>query len=143
MKNNSNKIKGIKVMQNSGGKAVASNGIPQGDVIEMVTFGFPGIRDDHPWFPRDGKLAVLVVGDTMSPVLQHGDIALIDKNAEYKNGDIVIAIFGDGTHTIKRYRGLKDKSIELYPENKSYDSKIILVSALRAIYKVVQSQKNL
>jgi phage repressor protein C with HTH and peptisase S24 domain len=90
----------------------------------------------------NGKSAILVNGDSMSPELTHGEIALIDKNAEYKNGDIVTAIFGDGTHTIKRYRKLKNELIELYPENKSYDSKVIKDSDVSSIYKVVQSIRN-
>ena len=143
MKNKNKKIKEEKVLQNSDGKEDVSNHILQGDFVEMVTLGFPRVRDVHPWFPWDGKLAALVMGDTMCPVLQPGDIAIIDKHAEYQNGNIVIAIFEDGTHTIKRYRQLKDEFIELYPENKSYESKIIPVSALRAIYKVVQSMRSL
>ena len=96
----------------------------------------------HDYPAGNGKSAILVNGDSMSPLLIHGEIALIDKNAEYKNGDIVAAIFGDGTHTIKRYRKLKNELIELYPESKSYDSKIAPASDVGAIYKVVQSIRN-
>ena len=73
------------------------------------------------------ELAVFVDGDSMSPVLQHLDIALIDKYATYQNGDIVIAIFENGAYIIKRYR----------------KSMITESSNIRFIYRVVQSLRNL
>lgn len=102
-----------------------SNGIFQGNIVET-----------------DGELAILMEGDSMSPVLQHGDIVLIDKNVEVQEGDIVMAIFENETRMIKRYRQLPNFLVELYPENKFFQRTITERSKLRAIYKVVQSQRE-
>jgi SOS-response transcriptional repressor LexA len=114
-------------------RAGTPNGIHEGDIIDNITFNYPS---------KDGVLAVLVEGESMADELHHGDIVLIDKYADVQNGNIVIAIFENETHTIKRYRELKEDLIELYPNNKSFQTLITERSKLRAIYKVVRSLSN-
>ena len=114
-------------------RAGIPNGIHEGDIIDNITFNYPS---------KDGVLAVLVEGESMADELHHGDIVLIDKYADVQNGNIVVAIFENETHTIKRYRMLTEDLVELYPENKSVQPIITERSKLRAIYKVVRSLRN-
>ncbi len=63
---------------------------------------------------------VKVSGESMIDAnLQDGDILIVDKSINAKNGNIVIAVI-DGEFTVKRLGINKDGSIDLIPENKKF-----------------------
>ena len=128
-------------------KKIIYNSFP---VVTVVRAGQPnGVREDDVLYyaefnytKREGVVAVLVEGDSMEPELKHGDIVLIDKYADPISDNIVVAVFENNEHTIKKYRVLTEDLIELLPANKNYQSLIVKKSKLSAIYKVVRSLRS-
>lgn len=60
--------------------------------------------------------ALKVKGDSMSPVLVEDDIVVVKKQADFENGDIVVAIINGDEATIKKGKK-SDSSILLQPIN--------------------------
>jgi SOS-response transcriptional repressor LexA len=124
-----------------------SNSFP---VVSIVRAGQPnGVREDEILYyadfnyaKREGVIAVMIEGDSMEPEFKHGDLVLADKFIEPLNGDIVIAVFNNNEHTIKKFRNLMDEYIELIPVNKNYQNQIVHKSKVSAIYTVVRSYRN-
>ncbi|PAF46146.1 hypothetical protein BKH46_08860 [Helicobacter sp. 12S02634-8] len=69
------------------------------------------------------KLDVIRVdGVSMEPYIENGDFAFIDREANPKNGDIVLAVFDDNLY-IKQYESNpSDNSIRLISKNDKYAS---------------------
>lgn len=97
--------------------------------LESVSAGFPSPADDY----LEGKLdlndylimnpsatfLVRVTGDSMTNSGIHsGDLLIVDRSLEPKDGNIVIAVI-DGELTVKRLRFIKNK-LTLVPENPKY-----------------------
>lgn len=97
--------------------------------MESVSAGFPSPADDY----IDNKLDlnefliknpsatffVRVTGDSMvNAGIYSGDILVVDRSIEAKNGYVVIAVI-DGELLVKRLRQTK-KKIFLYPENSNF-----------------------
>ena len=69
--------------------------------------------------------ALNVVGDSMEPTLQNGEVLLFDtKNIEIKKGGIFIVATNAGLF-VKRISQKLDGSIELISDNKNYNSEIL------------------
>ena len=62
-----------------------------------------------------------VEGDSMVPLMQDGDLALIDKKAGQPNGCIVLASVNN-KYCFKQLYRFPDGSIELRPENAEHES---------------------
>ncbi len=97
--------------------------------LESVSAGFPSPADDYLQTKLDlnellvknysSTFFVRVVGDSMKDVgVFTGDILVVDRSLEAKDGNIVIAII-DGELTVKRLNRTKNK-IFLLPENNDY-----------------------
>lgn len=97
--------------------------------LESVSAGFPSPADDY----LEGKLdlndylimnpaatfLVRVTGDSMTNSgIYSGDLLIVDRSLEPKDGNIVIAVI-DGELTVKRLRYVKNK-LSLLPENPKY-----------------------
>ncbi len=97
--------------------------------LESVSAGFPSPADDY----LEGKLdlndylimnpsatfLVRVTGDSMTySGIHSGDLLIVDRSLEPKDGNIVIAVI-DGELTVKRLRYVKNK-LSLIPENPKY-----------------------
>ena len=97
--------------------------------LESVSAGFPSPADDY----LEGRLDlndhlirnpsatffVRVTGDSMVDAgIYSGDILVVDRSLEAKDGNIVIAVI-DGELTVKRLQRAKNK-IYLLPENANY-----------------------
>jgi len=75
---------------------------------------------DPDFFGSGTKFAVRVRGDSMTGVGIHdGDLAVIRKQPDAENGQIVAALVG-GEVTLKRIKKRADGGIELHPENSAY-----------------------
>lgn len=93
--------------------------IPAGDpkAIEQYVEGFE-VTDDY-----RVDYALKVHGDSMiNAGIFNGSIVYVQKDADYNNGDIVIAVVNEFNATIKRYYRYGDK-IVLKPENPSMKEK--------------------
>lgn len=72
----------------------------------------------------DDIYALTVEGDSMiDEGILDGDVVVIDKKAEVKNGDIVVALIDKEEATLKKLRKRGD-SIALEPANKNYKTQI-------------------
>lgn len=72
----------------------------------------------------DDSYALTVEGDSMiDEGILDGDVVVIDKKAEVKNGDIVVALIDKEEATLKKLRKRGD-SIALEPANKNYKTQI-------------------
>lgn len=98
--------------------------------LESVSAGFPSPADDYMQAKLDlnellvknysATFFVRVVGDSMKDVgIFTGDMLVVDRSLEAKDGNIVIAVI-DGELTVKRLSRIKNK-IYLLPENKDYE----------------------
>lgn len=75
---------------------------------------------------NSNMIAVRAVGNSMNDSgIENGDYVLIEKNAEVKSGDKVVAII-DGMATLKRFE-TKENFVILWPESKDEKYKPIVV----------------
>jgi DNA polymerase V len=98
--------------------------------LEAVHAGFPSVAqdyfisdfsfDEHVITHPDTSFVVRVAGDSMIGAgIYDGDLIIVDRRLEAKDGDIVIAII-DNELTIKRLRVRKNLPPLLIPENPRY-----------------------
>lgn len=94
-----------------------------------VAAGFPSPADDY----IEGKIDlnrelidhplstfyVRVQGDSMETTICQGDLLVIDRMPETRDGDIVVAWY-EGDFCVKRLRVLDDGSVWLFSDNVSY-----------------------
>lgn len=99
-----------------------------------VPAGFPSPADDHveTAFDLSAELIddeestsfVRVAGDSMTEAgIHHGDILVVDRSVEPKDGSVVVAAF-DGELTVKRYE-VRSGYPYLMPEADGYDPILI------------------
>jgi DNA polymerase V len=62
---------------------------------------------------------IRVSGDSMSPLIQEGALLIVDRMAETRDGDIVVARIGDEL-CVKRFHIEQDGRIWLFSENDIY-----------------------
>lgn len=90
--------------------------------------GFPSPADDHVTAALDLNDLVLrnppatffvrASGDSMAPLVDDGDLCVVDRSVEAQPGDLVIAEV-DGAFTLKRY-AVRGGRRMLVPENDTY-----------------------
>lgn len=69
-------------------------------------------------FVGKDRFALQIKGDSMIDIgILDGDIVVIEPRAAAQFGDIVVALIDDQEATLKRFKRLKDGSVELSPEN--------------------------
>ena len=62
---------------------------------------------------------IRVIGDSMEPLIDSGELLVVDRMIEPSNRDIVVARLGDDL-CVKRLRVLPDKTAYLFSENPNY-----------------------
>jgi len=77
----------------------------------------------------------------MQPVLEDGDLVLIDANLIPKIDDIVAVRFTDGDQVIKRFKESSKNEIHLISENKIYDPLVINRNKIDLLAPIVQLQR--
>ena len=118
---------------------VPASGFRGGDV-EIIDY-LPTPREMLRGVPQNRVAWVKVVGDSMKPKVERGDLVLVADGTytEIKNGDLVIAVL-DGETTLKRFYD-KGEFIFLQPENEKYEPIIIKKEKLKEkplhLYKVL------
>ena len=113
-------------------------GWSQLQVLGRIAAGAPIETIEHPdpldlgsWLPDDRDVYALHVrGDSMiEDAIQDGDVVLVERRAEVKDGEIVVAVLPDETATLKRlYREPSDAGaarIRLQPANATMDPIIL------------------
>ena len=69
-------------------------------------------------FVGKDRFALQIKGDSMIDIgILDGDIVVIEPRDAAQFGDIVVALIDDQEATLKRFKRLKDGSVELSPEN--------------------------
>lgn len=70
-------------------------------------------------FVGKDRYALQIKGDSMIDIgILDGDIVIIEPRNTAEFGDVIVALIDDQEATLKRYKRLKDGSVELSPENK-------------------------
>ena len=64
---------------------------------------------------------LVVKGDSMSPYIREGDLALVHLQSDLKSGDLGVVIYGDGEATLKKYYH-SDGVVTLFPFNNAYET---------------------
>lgn len=78
---------------------------------------------DYDKDPRGHVFACRIKGDSMSPRIQNGDIIIVDQEADFEDGDIVLVTVNGNDGTCKRFKKYSD-SIALLSLNPSYEPMI-------------------
>lgn len=68
----------------------------------------------------DGRYWLVVEGDSMEPLIYHGDLVLIHEQDWAEHGKIVVA-WVDGEHTVKEFRVARHGRAFLHPLNPAYE----------------------
>lgn len=79
----------------------------------------PEALDVQEILPSDGEhYALRVRGDSMvEDAICDGDLVIVRRTASARNGQVVVAIVGEGDATLKRYYKLPDGKVRLEPAN--------------------------
>jgi repressor LexA len=126
-------------------------------VINKVTAGYPadfndldypvGVADDYvrcPDLHDPNSFAVRVVGDSMEPKFQEGDIVVFSPAAEVHNGDDCFVRFTmPHETTFKRIFFESDNKIRLQPRNEKYSPMIIDGKRIDGLYRAVIKYEKL
>ena len=113
------------IPHSSGGKIKVWGDVAAGIPIEQIDNFDPD--DSASWeeidtrTARNGEyFALRIKGDSMSPVIMDGDIAIVRHQSDCENGDIAIVAVNGDTATCKRVR-FTDAGIMLIPLNTAYE----------------------
>lgn len=126
-------------------------------IINKVAAGYPaefndldypvGVADDYvrcPDLHDPNAFAVRVVGDSMEPKFEEGDIVVFSPSAEVKNGDDCFVRFQmPHETTFKRVFFEKEDEIRLQPRNESYSPVIVEGKRINGLYRAVMRYERL
>lgn len=126
-------------------------------VINKVAAGYPedfndldypvGIADDYvrcPDIHDPNAFAVRVVGDSMEPKFQEGDIVIFSPAAEVHNGDDCFIRFAEPHETaFKRVFFEPDNKVRLQPRNENYSPLIVDGKRINGLYRAVIKYEKL
>lgn len=113
-------------------------------VLGLISAGRPLLSDEHlehiyriPVKEGIGRFFLKIHGDSMTGAgFNDGEMVLVDKNSNVRNGDIIVAII-NGESTVKRFIQQGDEAF-LKPENPDYEPiKIEKESDFTVLGKVV------
>jgi len=126
-------------------------------VINKVAAGYPadfddldypvGIADDYvrcPDIHDPNAFGVRVVGDSMQPKFQEGDIVVFSPAVEVHNGDDCFIRFAEPHETaFKRVFFEPDNKVRLQPRNENYSPLIIDGKRINGLYRAVIKYEKL
>lgn len=144
----------VKADQNCVKMATAGRLVP---VINKVTAGYPVDYDDMDYPPGSADdyvrcpdlhdpnaFAVRVVGDSMEPKYQEGDIIIFSPNSQVNNGDDCFVRLTDPHETtFKQVFFESDGQIRLQPRNHIYPPLILSQKKVNGIWKAVVKYEKL
>lgn len=102
-------------------------------VIASICAGYGGVaEEDQQGFEyvydakNPGQLVWFkVTGDSMLPDIKDGDLALVRRQFDVKNGDIAVVIYDGELGTIKRIQ-FHENAVSLVPLNPNFQTKVII-----------------
>ena len=120
-------------------------------IINKVSAGYPvdfddlnypvGFADDYvrcPGLHDPNAFAVRVVGDSMEPKFEEGDIVIFSPAADVRNGDDCFVRFTKPHETtFKRVFFENDKQVRLQPRNQNYPPMIVEGDRINGLYRAV------
>ena len=126
-------------------------------VINKVSAGYPsdfndldypvGIADDYvrcPDLHDPNAFAVRVVGDSMEPKFNEGDIVIFSPAAEVHNGDDCFVRFAMPHETaFKRVFFEPDNKVRLQPRNENYSPTIVDGKRINGLYRAIIKYEKL
>jgi repressor LexA len=126
-------------------------------VINKVSAGYPadfddldypvGVAEDYvrcPDLHDPHAFAVHVVGDSMEPKYQQGDVVIFSPSAEVSDGDDCFVRF-ESPHetTFKRVFFEEDDKMRLQPRNEKYPPIVVPANRINGIYRAVVRYEKL
>lgn len=108
-------------------------------VLSTVAAGQPMFSDndvieyiDYDREPRNNIIGVRIEGDSMMPAIQDGDTVVIDREAVWEDGDVVIVTVSNNYGMCKRIKRYAD-GIALISNNPSYEPKYYSAAEVNAL----------
>jgi len=83
---------------------------------------------------RQGLVAIRIDGDSMSPLIRHGDIIAIDRDDATPPG--IFAVRADEGVTVKRVKMISD-GLLLIPENRAYEERFLKIPGGQSISDII------
>ena len=119
-------------------------------VLSTVAAGRPMFSDDdvieyidYDKEPRNNIIGVRIEGDSMVPAIQDGDTVVIDREAVWEDGDVVIVTVSNNYGMCKRIKRYAD-GIALISNNPSYEPKYYSAAEVNALpVRVIGKVKEL
>ena len=119
-------------------------------VLSTVAAGQPMFSDDdvieyidYDKEPRTNIIGVRIEGDSMMPAIQDGDTVVIDREAVWEDGDVVIVTVSNNYGMCKRIKRYAD-GIALISNNPSYEPKYYSAAEVNALpVRVIGKVKEL
>lgn len=87
--------------------------------------------------------ALIVEGDSMSPLINSGDIVIISPNSEVTSHSIAAVAINDDDRTLKKVIFLNNDKVLLQPENDKYDPILCDLNTVRIIGRVIERRECL
>ncbi len=104
------------------------SGFPVGSGWEDINV--PGVRDD-------GVYALQISGDSMAPVLRHGDRVVVAPNESVRRGDRVVVKTRAGEIMAKELKHMGADKVELLSLNPEYSGRTLAVQDISWIARIV------
>lgn len=94
-------------------------------------------------YPDKNCVGMKVIGDSMAPRFEEGDIVLVSNHEKPAPGDVVALRLKSGEQIIKRYAARTNGAVVLLSDNASYHPQTVQISDLITFRKVVFALKTL
>ncbi len=104
------------------------SGFPVGEGWEDISV--PGLRDS-------GMYALQISGDSMAPVLRHGDRIVVAPNERVKRGDRVVVKTSSGEIMAKELKRMNQNEVELLSLNPDYPGRTLAMQNVNWIARIV------
>lgn len=129
-------------LSSSRGPSVPLIGLAQaGDDGFFDDSGFPvgaGWEDINvPGLQHSGMYALQISGDSMAPVLRHGDRIVVAPNERVKRGDRVVVKTSSGEVMAKELKRLSKDEVELISLNPNYPGRTLALQNVNWIARIV------
>jgi len=114
-----------------------------GDPRDFTDGGYPpGFAEESVEVPSGlsdrNAFALRIIGDSMAPLYQTGDVVVVNPNMTAAEGMRVVAKVRTGEVTCKGLKRLDEESVVLVSRNKKYPDQVYLRSEVEWLYPVVR-----